>query len=170
MDHHARAPSPATPSPSSPLAEFTDDGVITFTPVPMGRRRRSGWTEAQQRRFIIALEAMGSVGRAARACGMGRASAYRLRERAGAESFAAAWDLALECGRSRQFEMLIDRARHGITSIRIVSGSHVSVKQAPDLRIMRTFLRELPAQRARLHSQITEMRGSARDKATKETK
>jgi hypothetical protein len=42
--------------------------------------------------FIAALARTGCVGRAAAAAGMSRESAYRLRRRKGAGSFAAAWD------------------------------------------------------------------------------
>ena len=61
---------------------------LAFTPVAQQRHRADGWTPDTQANFIRALEAMGSVGRAAKAVGMGRRSAYRLRERPGADSFA----------------------------------------------------------------------------------
>ena len=66
----------------------------SFTPVP-GRARRDGWTAERQRLFIAALARTGCVGRAAAAAGMSRESAHRLRRRAGAGSFAAAWDSIL---------------------------------------------------------------------------
>jgi hypothetical protein len=65
-----------------------------FTPVPL-RGRRDGWTEVRQCAFLAQLYFTGSVTAAAKAVGMSRASAYRLRERAGAESFAFAWDRVL---------------------------------------------------------------------------
>jgi hypothetical protein len=65
-----------------------------FRPVPL-RARADGWDEARQCGFLAALYVIGSVAAAARAVGMSRASAYRLRERAGAESFARAWDRVL---------------------------------------------------------------------------
>lgn len=65
-----------------------------FAPVP-GRARRDGWTTERQGVFIAALARTGCVGRAALAAGMSRESAYRLRRREGAESFAAAWDSIL---------------------------------------------------------------------------
>jgi hypothetical protein len=76
------APSPAPASLSS------------FTPVPV-RARRDGWTAERQHAFIAALARTGCVGRAALEVGMSRESAYRLRRRRGAESFAAAWDSIL---------------------------------------------------------------------------
>jgi hypothetical protein len=46
----------------------------------------------RQRTFIATLAHTGCVGRAALAAGMSRESAYRLRRRKSAESFAGAWD------------------------------------------------------------------------------
>jgi hypothetical protein len=65
-----------------------------FTPVSV-RARKDGWTPDRQRRFVAELRRGRSVAQAARAVGMSRESAYRLRERPGAESFADAWDAAL---------------------------------------------------------------------------
>lgn len=68
--------------------------VPAFAAVP-GRARRDGWTGERQSAFIAALARTGRVGRAAAAAGMSRESAYRPRRRAGAGSFAAAWDSIL---------------------------------------------------------------------------
>lgn len=65
-----------------------------FYPVPT-RGRRDGWTIARQAEFLGMLAETGSVLGACEAVGMSRNSAYRLRARPGAESFAAAWDAAL---------------------------------------------------------------------------
>jgi hypothetical protein len=65
-----------------------------FVPVPL-RARRDGWTGERQHIFIAALARTGCIGQAAQAAGMSRESAYRLRRRKGAESFAAAWDSIL---------------------------------------------------------------------------
>ena len=65
-----------------------------FTPAPL-RSRRDGWSEVRQCAFLAQLYLTGSVTAAAKAVGMSRASGYRLRERAGAESFAHAWDRVL---------------------------------------------------------------------------
>lgn len=68
--------------------------IPAFHPVPLGPRR-DGWTPARQAQFIGMLAQTRSVAAAARAVSMGRESAYRLRRRAGAAGFAAAWDAAL---------------------------------------------------------------------------
>jgi hypothetical protein len=59
------------------------------------RCRRDGWNPERQLRFLDTLASTGSVTRAARAAGMSRESAYRLRARADSALFAAAWDKAL---------------------------------------------------------------------------
>src|SRR3546814_6904739 len=102
-------------TPSVPLLAGT---YLAFAPVPQQRHRADGWTPVTQQCFIRALEAMGSVGQAARAVGMGRRSAYRLRDRPGAESFAQAWDRAIAMGRMRQYDYAMDRAINGITTVR----------------------------------------------------
>jgi hypothetical protein len=118
--------------------------VLDFTPVPMARQRGGGWSVAMQRRFIAALAAMGSVGAACKACGMGRVSAYRLREREGAESFAAAWDKAIEDGRLRQYDYAMERALNGVTTVRVLRGGSVSVTCGPDMQLVNTALRDVP--------------------------
>jgi hypothetical protein len=80
--------------PVSPKLKTARRRVPAFAPVPV-RGRRDGWSAARQAGFMAALVRTGSVAAAAQAVGMSRASAYRLRERAGAASFAAAWDAAL---------------------------------------------------------------------------
>lgn len=85
---------------------------------------------------------MGSVGKASRAVGMGRRSAYRLRDRAGAQSFAAAWDRALSMGRIRQFDYAMDRALNGVTTVRILRGGAIDVTGGPDMDVVRAAIRE----------------------------
>jgi len=65
--------------------------VPPFLPVPL-RARADGWTPERQARFIGLLAETGSVAEAARRVGMTRESAWRLRRRPGAASFARAWD------------------------------------------------------------------------------
>ncbi len=62
-----------------------------FTPVKL-RGRQDGWNPQVQCVFLAQLFLTGSVAMAAKRVGRSRASAYKLRRRHGAESFAAAWD------------------------------------------------------------------------------
>jgi hypothetical protein len=75
-------------------AACSPPAVPAFTPVPV-RARHDGWTEERQRTFIRVLAETRCVGAAALAAGISRESAYRLRRRKGAESFAEAWDSIL---------------------------------------------------------------------------
>lgn len=100
----ALAPPPAGPA---------DMPVIDFLPVPRLRNRRSGWTEARQRGFIAALAKTGSVKAAAAEVGLTARSAYRLLDMDGADSFAVAWDQALDIGLERVRAEALERALNG---------------------------------------------------------
>ncbi|MCI4591047.1 LysR family transcriptional regulator [Sphingobium sp. BYY-5] len=56
---------------------------------------RAHWTPAKQRSFLTALLNIGSVTHAARAAGMSRSSAHRLRRRLAGTPFDRTWDRAL---------------------------------------------------------------------------
>jgi hypothetical protein len=71
-----------------------DSDILDFTPVPL-RGRQDGWIPDRQRGFLLALRHLRSVCAAARFVGLSRETAYRLRRRPEAASFAAAWDKAL---------------------------------------------------------------------------
>jgi hypothetical protein len=58
--------------------------------------RRDGWTAERQLRFLDTLGRSRSVTTAARAAGMSRESAYRLRARPTAALFALLWDRAMQ--------------------------------------------------------------------------
>lgn len=133
-----------------PLYPDLTDTILDFTPVPFERARSNGWSPLTQRRFIHALSVMGSVGAAARAVGMGRVSAYRLRERSlvaggGADSFAAAWDRAVGEGKSRQYGFAMEQAINGVTTVRILRGGSVSVTGGPAMSLVRAAMRDEPA-------------------------
>ncbi|ALJ11680.1 hypothetical protein [Sphingopyxis macrogoltabida] len=73
---------------------------------------------------------------------MGRASAYRLRERPDAASFAAAWDRAISMGRTYQFSIAMDRALNGITIVRVLKGGAIDVSGCPDMAVVNAVLRD----------------------------
>ncbi len=139
------------------------DDSLDFVPVPLLRKRANGWTAERQRRFVTALSVMGAVGPAARAVGMGRASAYRLRERAGAESFAEAWDIALAVGQDVQFHAALDLALNGVTTVRVLRGGKVDVVNVPDRKLLNAAL--LPKKSAFARG----LGGATGAKATRET-
>jgi hypothetical protein len=98
-----------TPDPPSPATEPD----IPFVPVPRLRNRRSGWTPERQRGFIAALARCGSVRAAARHVGLSARTAYRLLDLPEADSFAVAWDQALDFGRARLEAQSLERALNG---------------------------------------------------------
>ncbi|MFA7596703.1 MAG: hypothetical protein WCY92_10125 [Novosphingobium sp.] len=75
--------------------------VPSFTPVPV-RARRDGWTPERQARFLGWLAQTGCVAKAAAKLGMARETAYRLRRREGAGSFAHAWDAVMTIRNGRE--------------------------------------------------------------------
>jgi hypothetical protein len=89
--------------------------VPAFTPVPL-RYRADGWTPVRQAVFLGALAETCCVAAAAPAVGMTSEGACRLRDRPGAESFAAAWDKVLEMPRESRMsthDMLWHRVEYG---------------------------------------------------------
>ena len=134
----------SAPEPASAPSEADEPDPLAFTPVVLERVRHDGWSERRQRDFIAALAAMGHVLRAARAVGMTKQSAYTLRDRPGAESFAAAWDCALEMGYDDRFGEAMERARHGIVSPRFYKGKQIGFRHHYDYRLAFAVLNAPP--------------------------
>ena len=63
---------------------------------PRRAPRYPRWTRARMVAFLRALRETGSVAAAARAVGMSRQSAYKLRDRLAGSAFDEAWSLAFE--------------------------------------------------------------------------
>jgi len=95
--------------------DTTPEGVPVpaFTPYRPLRARANGWTGETQREFIRQLTRIGSVRAAAESVGRSVRSAYALRDKPGAESFAAAWEAAQQLGREAAGGVAIHRALHG---------------------------------------------------------
>ncbi len=123
-----------------------------FRPVPL-RARDDGWSEVRQCAFLVQLYLTGSVGAAVRHAGMSRASAYRLRERPGAESFARAWDRVLlppgsghSGGGREDFRKVTDsallaRLECGLIQPVIYRGRMVAIRRKPDNSALFRLLR-----------------------------
>lgn len=136
--------------PDSPSTRRT---VPRFTPVLL-RHRADGWTPMRQADFLGALAETWSVTAAAARVGKSRESAYRLRAKPGAESFAAAWDAILgqrdaliACKITN--ERLLHRVRQGILRPVMRRGKHVGTERIPDFDAFRQlYRRELRRRRA----------------------
>jgi hypothetical protein len=126
--------------------------VPKFTPVPL-RYRSDGWTPGRQADFLGMLAETWSVAAAARHVEMTRESAYRLRDKPGAESFAAAWDSILAqrdaaAPRKSTHELLWHRAFYGTLKPVMRGGKHVATLHSPDNdAVLRLYRREMQTRR-----------------------
>jgi hypothetical protein len=118
-----------------------------FTPVPLSRARQDGWTEERQRAFIEALSTYGIVTAAAQQVGMSASTAYRLREREGAESFAAAWETAVKIGMAQLQDIAMDRAINGVAVPVFYKGEQVGERRWFDNRMLRFLLAQTNTRR-----------------------
>jgi hypothetical protein len=104
--------------PDDDLAEalFTDSyDPADYRWVPVRRRPRlDGWTEEKQRRFIEALADTGLVSHAAKAVGMSRESANRLRRSPHGAAFSQAWDAARHHAGAALEDIAFERAIEGV--------------------------------------------------------
>lgn len=123
-----------SPMTDSPQAR-PDLDPLSFDPVLTGSTRHDGWTPERQRRFIAVLAVTGVVTAAARAVGKSATSAYKLRDRPGAEQLARAWDTALLMAGDRAYEQAIDRAINGVEVPRFYKGRQVATVRRPDYRM-----------------------------------
>lgn len=129
-------------TPLPPSGTVPNDDYLLFTPVPV-KERHNGWTPLHQRAFIMALSHIGSVKLAAASVGRTRQSAYALRKRKGAESFARAWDRALDCGQDNVLDHGIERALYGEEREHFYRGRKVGTTRKYDNRVLRAALSAL---------------------------
>jgi hypothetical protein len=112
-----------------------DADPLAFTPVPTAPRR-DGWTPERQRAFIAALAGHGGVAAAARSVGMTPQGARKLRLRPQGESFARAWDAAVEEGRMKAADKALALARAGEFIPLFRNGRQIGVRKRLDNRLL----------------------------------
>jgi hypothetical protein len=132
--------------------------VPAFSPVP-GRKRGDGWTPRRQAAFLAELALTGSVSEAARRVAMARETAYRLRRRRGAESFAAAWDAIVRRQapprRKVTAEERARRAVEGLLKPMIYRGKHVRTVRKIDNSALLGHLALIDRSIARAEAKVT---------------
>jgi hypothetical protein len=120
--------------------------VPAFVPVA-SRSRKDGWNARRQAAFLAELAITRSVSAAARRVSMARETAYRLRRREGAESFAAAWDAILgrRHGSRRKVtaEEQARRALEGVLKPVIYRRKHVGNQRKADNSGILRYLAQL---------------------------
>lgn len=126
------------------------DDLLLFTPVSLRRRVPRAWTAEAQRAFIDALSRSGLVTAAARSVGKSARSAYQLRARPDAASFAAAWDWALEMGLDAARDAAVERSGEPVTTPIIRRGRIVGERLRPNDRMVLAALRAFDRRHAML--------------------
>jgi len=111
-------------------------------PVPV-RVRADGWTAERQRTFLIVLAETGSVSAACQEAGVSSRSAYRLRARPDAESFARTWDQALKIATVRLTTLAFERATRGTVREVWRDGQLVQQTREPSDRLLVFLLQHL---------------------------
>jgi len=119
---------------------MTQPDLLHFAPVILSRRAR-GWTHDAQIAFITALSRHGVVAQAARSVGCTPRSAYYLRARPGAESFAAAWDWALEMGLDESRARAVALGQERLERPIVRRGQVVGTRSEPNHRLLFAALR-----------------------------
>ena len=138
-DIEVEAPSrPATPDPHESTTFMGSD----FAPAPT-RNQQAGWTAERQRRFIERLSLTGNVGEACAVVGLSSTSAYRLRNKAGADGFARAWDAALRLAATRGSAIAWDRALNGRVERFYKDGELVMERRIPSDYLLTWLLARL---------------------------
>lgn len=99
--------------------------------VPKGDR----WTKARMAEFLRVLAASQCVAAAARAVGMSRQSAYRLRNRLKGEPFDIAWEAAFQHGYDALHQAALERALHGVEEPVFHAGEQVGTRRRFDERL-----------------------------------
>ena len=146
--------------PTSPKSVLTNRvpcsiRIPPFHAVPI-RVRADGWTPLRQAEFVGHLAETRSVTAAARAVGMTRETAYRLRTKPHADSFVAAWDTAIgkrtihnqpiriTPNRKVTLGELQWRVETGIWRVIMRAGRYCGVRQSPDNKALLALAARLP--------------------------
>lgn len=103
--------------------------------------REPRWTPARQAEFLRELASTHNVALAARAVGMSRQSAYRLRARLKGEPFDRAWAIAFGTAFDALAEAATDRALNGIEVPHFHKGELVGTSRRYDERLTLGLLR-----------------------------
>ena len=165
---HPHNPAAATAPPDAPppppalaalpaAADPTEDGApppdgydpAEYRWVPVRRRPRyDGWTEEKQRRFIEVLADTGLVGVAAKAVGMTRETAYRLKRAAHGAAFSRAWDAARHHAGALVEDVAFERAFEGVEhNVYDEHGEVICTKRVYNDRLLMFLLRHLKPER-----------------------
>ncbi|MEP9358276.1 hypothetical protein [Sphingomonas sp. KR3-1] len=128
-----------------PIQYEAADSLADYTPVAL-RHRHDGWTADRQRLFLTALSETGSISDACKVAEVSPRSAYRLRARADAYSFADAWDEALLVSVTRLASLAFERATRGTIRELWKDGVLVAESRQPSDKLLMFLLQHLRAE------------------------
>ena len=124
---------PESPSDTPPLDAIMHDGVDPARYLTECHRH-DGWTINRQMQFIELLARGFGISASARALGMSLAGVYGLRKRS--PNLARMWDMALEEGRLRNYDVAIARGVDGYTTPVYRRGKLVGMRHRHDNRML----------------------------------
>lgn len=125
--------------PAEPDLNMKDSSLppeLEFDPVPCSVKRSDALTAERQRVFIRLLAECGSVTTACKAVGSSKGHIYHLRNKAGGESFSAAWDKAVTRGARQVLDILVDQAINGTPEKIYKDGALVAERRHYNTRAM----------------------------------
>ena len=133
------AHAPAPPSARTPARKLAPKPAPKPNPKPTPKLTpkpgHNHWTREKMVTFLRELAACQSVSRAAKAVGMSRQSAYRLRARMQGTPFALGWEVALEAGLHQLAHAVMDRAVNGVEVPQYYHGELVGTRRHFDERL-----------------------------------
>ena len=125
------APPSAASAEDSSSTSFDDRLAERIAATPNEDR----WTKPKMVEFLRMLGATQCVAAAARAVGMSRQSAYKLRNRLKGEPFDIAWEAAFQHGYDALHQAALERALHGIEVPVFHAGEQVGTRRHFDERL-----------------------------------
>ena len=127
------------PHPAS-FASAGDDTGTALRPATIDTARHDGWTPARQAAFLRELAATHNVSAAAKAVGMGRQSAYKLRARLRGMPFDRAWEAAFASRFDVLAEAALERALNGVEVPHYYNGELIGTSRKYDERLTLAML------------------------------
>ena len=134
-------PHPFSFAPAGESTAETLPATLDASPAaPSATERHDGWTPARQAAFLRELGATHNVSAAAKAVGMGRQSAYKLRARLRGTPFDRAWEAAFASRFDALAEAALDRALNGVEVPHFYNGELIGTSRKYDERLTLSLL------------------------------
>ncbi len=133
-------------APASPSSTARSSAAVPATVPDVEPADR--WTKRKMAEFLRVLAAEQTVAAAARAVGMSRQSAYKLRNRLKGEPFDIAWEAAFQHGYDALHQAALERALHGVEEPVFHGGEQVGTRRRYDERLTVFLLSRRNAQGA----------------------